>query len=74
MVTVIDWDFSRMRLIKSTHADGEQKRELPPPFRNPFVHDLRFTSVQKLQVCVAFVCDDVDGDVGHEMFLSGLLR
>lgn len=65
-----------MRLIKSTHADGEQKRELPPPFRNPFVHDLRFTSIQKLQVCVAFVCDnvDVDGDVGHEMFLSGLLR
>ncbi|KAK7147869.1 hypothetical protein R3I94_010408 [Phoxinus phoxinus] len=39
-----------MRLIKSTHADGGQKRELPPPFRNPFVHDLRFTSVQKLQI------------------------
>ncbi|XP_051722778.1 lysophosphatidylcholine acyltransferase 1 [Ctenopharyngodon idella] len=39
-----------MRLIKSTHADGEQKRELPPPFRNPFVHDLRFTSIQKLQI------------------------
>lgn len=39
-----------MRLIKSTHADGEQKRELPPPFRNPFVHDLRFTSAQKLQI------------------------
>ncbi|KAG1930126.1 lysophosphatidylcholine acyltransferase 1 isoform X2 [Pimephales promelas] len=39
-----------MRLIKSTHADGGQKRELPPPFRNPFVHDLRFTPVQKLQI------------------------
>ncbi|CAM4697536.1 unnamed protein product [Leuciscus chuanchicus] len=39
-----------MRLIKTTHADGGQKRELPPPFRNPFVHDLRFTSVQKLQI------------------------
>uniref|UniRef100_A0A672L784 Uncharacterized protein n=1 Tax=Sinocyclocheilus grahami TaxID=75366 RepID=A0A672L784_SINGR len=33
-----------------THADGQEKRELPPPFRNPFVHDLRFTTAQKLQV------------------------
>ncbi|KAK2903518.1 hypothetical protein QQF64_009361 [Cirrhinus molitorella] len=39
-----------MRLIKSTHADGGEKRELPPPFRNPFVHDLRFTTAQKLQI------------------------
>ncbi|XP_016397339.1 lysophosphatidylcholine acyltransferase 1-like [Sinocyclocheilus rhinocerous] len=39
-----------MRLIESTHADGQEKRELPPPFRNPFVHDLRFTTAQKLQI------------------------
>ncbi|XP_052473570.1 lysophosphatidylcholine acyltransferase 1 [Carassius gibelio] len=39
-----------MRLMESTHADGEGKRELPPPFRNPFVHDLRFTTAQKLQI------------------------
>ncbi|RXN15756.1 lysophosphatidylcholine acyltransferase 1-like protein [Labeo rohita] len=65
-----------MRLIKSTHADGEEKRELPPPFRNPFVHDLRFTTAQKLQVRAAFAFADVDGAVGREMlcqpFLSGL--
>ncbi|XP_051574214.1 lysophosphatidylcholine acyltransferase 1-like [Myxocyprinus asiaticus] len=39
-----------MRLIKSTHADGGEKHELAPPFRNPFVHDLRFTTLQKLQI------------------------
>ncbi|XP_026106944.1 lysophosphatidylcholine acyltransferase 1-like [Carassius auratus] len=38
-----------MRLIE-TRADGEEKRELPPPFRNPFVHELRFTAAQKLQI------------------------
>uniref|UniRef100_A0A673IM62 Uncharacterized protein n=1 Tax=Sinocyclocheilus rhinocerous TaxID=307959 RepID=A0A673IM62_9TELE len=48
-----------MRLIESTHADGQEKRELPPPFRNPFVHDLRFTTAQKLQVRVASVCHSV---------------
>jgi len=41
-----------MRLIE-TRADGEEKRELPPPFRNPFVHELRFTAAQKLQVGAA---------------------
>uniref|UniRef100_A0A671SFR0 Uncharacterized protein n=1 Tax=Sinocyclocheilus anshuiensis TaxID=1608454 RepID=A0A671SFR0_9TELE len=56
-----------MRLIESTHADGQEKRELPPPFRNPFVHDLRFTTAQKLQVRVAFVFADVDAAVGREM-------
>ncbi|XP_056618625.1 lysophosphatidylcholine acyltransferase 1 [Triplophysa dalaica] len=39
-----------MRLIQSPHADGEEKHELAPPFRNPFVHDLRFTIFQKLQI------------------------
>ncbi|KAA0702896.1 Lysophosphatidylcholine acyltransferase 1 [Triplophysa tibetana] len=39
-----------MRLIQSPHADGEEKHELAPPFRNPFVHDLRFTTFQKLQI------------------------
>ncbi|XP_016105290.1 lysophosphatidylcholine acyltransferase 1-like [Sinocyclocheilus grahami] len=38
-----------MRLIE-TRADGEEKRELPPPFRNPFAHELRFTAAQKLQI------------------------
>lgn len=39
-----------MRFIKSPHADGEKKHELAPPFKNPFVHDLRFTTLQKLQI------------------------
>uniref|UniRef100_A0A8C1JPE4 EF-hand domain-containing protein n=1 Tax=Cyprinus carpio TaxID=7962 RepID=A0A8C1JPE4_CYPCA len=40
----------RLRLMESTLAGGGEKRELPPPFRNPFVHDLRFTTAQKLQI------------------------
>uniref|UniRef100_A0A8C1JP61 EF-hand domain-containing protein n=1 Tax=Cyprinus carpio TaxID=7962 RepID=A0A8C1JP61_CYPCA len=39
-----------LRLMESTLAGGGEKRELPPPFRNPFVHDLRFTTAQKLQI------------------------
>ncbi|XP_030639094.1 lysophosphatidylcholine acyltransferase 1 [Chanos chanos] len=45
----------RLPSCKRCGADGEGKKELAPPFRNPFVHDLRFTPLQKLQIAVMTV-------------------
>uniref|UniRef100_A0A8C7H0Y4 Uncharacterized protein n=1 Tax=Oncorhynchus kisutch TaxID=8019 RepID=A0A8C7H0Y4_ONCKI len=39
----------RMRFptIRRCPGEGDGKKELAPPFRNPFVHDLRFTPLEK---------------------------
>lgn len=42
-----------MRLRKNARslaADGRGQEKLAPPFRNPFVHDLRFTPLEKARV------------------------
>ncbi|XP_028673823.1 lysophosphatidylcholine acyltransferase 1-like [Erpetoichthys calabaricus] len=48
-----------MRLLRSSRrglaADGDGKKELAPPFRNPFVHELRFTSLQKAKIALMTV-------------------
>ncbi|XP_033856579.1 lysophosphatidylcholine acyltransferase 1-like isoform X1 [Acipenser ruthenus] len=36
-------------------VDGDGKKERAPPFRNPFVHDIRFTPLQKAQIAVMTV-------------------
>ncbi|XP_048881125.1 lysophosphatidylcholine acyltransferase 1-like [Brienomyrus brachyistius] len=44
-----------MRLRKNARslaADGRGQEELAPPFRNPFVHDLRFTPLEKARIAV----------------------
>ncbi|KAG2464849.1 PCAT1 acyltransferase, partial [Polypterus senegalus] len=48
-----------MRLLRSSRrgsaADGDGKKELAPPFRNPFVHELRFTPLQKAKIALMTV-------------------
>ncbi|MBN3322923.1 PCAT1 acyltransferase, partial [Atractosteus spatula] len=48
-----------MRLSRNSRrcstVGGDGKKELAPPFRNPFVHDLRFTPLQKAKIAIMTV-------------------
>ncbi|KAL0963363.1 hypothetical protein UPYG_G00305380 [Umbra pygmaea] len=40
----------RLPTIRRCPGEGDGKKELAPPFRNPFVHDLKFTPLEKAKI------------------------
>ncbi|XP_028969345.1 lysophosphatidylcholine acyltransferase 1 isoform X1 [Esox lucius] len=45
----------RLPTIRRCPGEGDGKKELAPPFRNPFVHDLRFTPLEKVKIALMTV-------------------
>ncbi|XP_045552557.1 lysophosphatidylcholine acyltransferase 1 isoform X2 [Salmo salar] len=45
----------RFPTIRRCPGEGDGKKELAPPFRNPFVHDLRFTPLEKAKIALMTV-------------------
>lgn len=45
----------RLPSIRQCPVEGDGKKEQAPPFRNPFVHDLRFTPLEKAKIALMTV-------------------